>query len=65
MAIKIKSSDVKKVAAGFGVGVATTVLADKLVIPAVKKTIKEKKAAKATVDVNVNKTVDETKSGDE
>lgn len=65
MAIKIKSSDVKKVAAGFGVGVATTVLADKLVIPAVKKTIKEKKAAKATVDVNVNKTTDETKSVDE
>lgn len=65
MAIKIKSSDVKKVAAGFGIGVATTVLADKLVIPAVKKTIKEKKVAKATVDVNINKTNDETKSGDE
>ena len=65
MAIKIKSSDVKKVATVFDVGVATTIISDKLVIPAVKKTIKEKKAAKATVDVNVNKSNDKTTSDDE
>lgn len=51
---KFKSSDIKKVGIGFGVGVATTIVTDKLVIPAVKKGIANKKAAKATVDVNVN-----------
>ena len=61
---KFKSSDIKKVGIGFGVGVATTIVTDKLVIPAVKKGIanKKAKAAKATVDVNVNSTT-ETNSG--
>ena len=40
------------VGCGFGVGVATTILTDKLIVPAVKKSIEKKKAAKATVDVN-------------
>lgn len=48
---KIKKSDVIKVAAGVGIGVAGTLATEKLVVPAIKKKV----AAKATVDVNINK----------
>ena len=54
MAIKIKKSDVIKITAGIGVGVAGTLATEKLVVPVIKKKIAAKKAAKATVDVNVN-----------
>ena len=54
---KIKKSDVIKVTAGVGIGVAGTLATEKLVIPAIKKKVAAKKAAKvsATVDVNINK----------
>lgn len=54
---KIKKSDVIKVTAGVGIGVAGTLATEKLVIPAIKKKVAVKKAAKAsaTVDVNINK----------
>jgi hypothetical protein len=52
---KIKKSDVIKVAAGVGIGVAGTLATEKLVVPAIKKKVAAKKAAKATVDVNINK----------
>ena len=57
MAMKIKKSDVVKVVAGIGVGVAGTIATEKLVIPAIKKQVAAKKAAKAsaTVDLNINK----------
>ena len=57
MAMKIKKSDVIKVVAGVGVGVAGTLTTEKLVVPAIKKKVAAKKAAKvsATVDVNINK----------
>lgn len=57
MAIKIKKSDVIKVTAGVGIGVAGTLATEKLVVPAIKKRVAAKKAAKvsATVDVNINK----------
>lgn len=61
MAIKIKKSDVIKITAGIGVGVAGTLTTEKLVVPAIKKRVAAKKAAKATVDVNVNA----NNSGDE
>ena len=54
---KIKKSDVIKVTAGVGIGIAGTLATEKLVVPAIKKKIAAKKAAKvsATVDVNINK----------
>lgn len=55
---KIKKSDVIKVTAGIGIGVAGTIATEKLVVPAIKKRVAAKKAAKAaaaTVDVNINK----------
>ena len=54
---KIKKSDVIKVTAGVGIGIAGTLATEKLVVPAIKKKVAAKKAAKvsATVDVNVNK----------
>ena len=52
---KIKKSDVIKVAVGVGIGVAGTLATEKLVVPAIKKKVAAKKAAKATVDVNINK----------
>lgn len=54
---KIKKSDVIKVTAGIGIGVAGTLATEKLVVPAIKKKVAAKKAAKvsATVDVNINK----------
>ena len=54
---KIKKSDVIKVTAGVGIGVAGTLATEKLVVPAIKKRVAAKKAAKAsaTVDVNINK----------
>lgn len=54
---KIKKSDVIKVAAGVGIGVAGTLATEKLVVPAIKKKVAAKKTAKAsaTVDVNINK----------
>ena len=57
MAIKIKKSDVIKITAGIGVGVAGTIATERLVVPAIKKKAASKKAAKvsATVDVNINK----------
>ena len=56
MAMKIKKSDVIKVVAGVGVGVAGTLTTEKLVVPAIKKKVAAKKSAKAaTVDVNINK----------
>ena len=57
MAIKIKKSDVIKITAGVGIGVAGTLATEKLVVPAIKKRVAAKKAAKAsaTVDVNINK----------
>ena len=57
MAIKIKKSDVIKITAGIGIGVAGTIATEKLVVPAIKKKVAAKKAAKAsaTVDVNINK----------
>ena len=57
MAMKIKKSDVIKVVAGVGVGVAGTKKTKKLVVPAIKKKVAAKKAAKvsATVDIQVNK----------
>ena len=57
MSMKIKKSDVIKVVAGVGVGVAGTLTTEKLVVPAIKKKVAAKKAAKvsATVDVNINK----------
>lgn len=57
MAMKIKKSDVVKVVAGIGVGVAGTIATEKLVIPAIKKQVAAKKATKAsaTVDVSINK----------
>ena len=63
MAIKIKKSDVIKVTAGVGIGIAGTLATEKLVVPAIKKRVAAKKAAKvsATVDVNVNA----NNSGDE
>ena len=61
MAIKIKKSDVIKITAGIGVGVAGTLTTEKLVVPVIKKRVAAKKAAKATVDVNVNA----NNSGDE
>lgn len=61
MAIKIKKSDVIKIATGVGVGVAGTLATEKLIVPAIKKKVAAKKAAKATVDVNINA----NNSGDE
>ena len=58
---KIKKSDVIKITAGVGIGVAGTLATEKLVVPAIKKRVAAKKAAKATVDVNVNA----NNSGDE
>lgn len=57
MAMKIKKGDVIKVATGVGIGVAGTLVTEKLVVPAIKKKVAAKKAAKvsATVDVNINK----------
>lgn len=57
MAIKIKKSDVIKVTAGVGIGIAGTLATEKLVVPAIKKRVSSKKATKAsaTVDVNINK----------
>ena len=57
MAMKIKKGDVIKVATGVGIGVAGTLVSEKLVVPAIKKKVAAKKAAKAsaTVDVNINK----------
>ena len=57
MAMKIKKSDVIKVTAGVGIGIAGTLATEKLVVPAIKKKVAAKKAAKAsaTVDVNINK----------
>lgn len=54
---KIKKSDVIKITAGIGVGVAGTLVTEKLVVPAIKKRAAAKKATKAsaTVDVNINK----------
>ena len=54
---KIKKSDIIKVTAGVGIGVAGTLVTEKLVVPAIKKKVAAKKAAKAsaTVDVNINK----------
>ena len=55
---KIKKSDVIKITAGIGIGVAGTLATEKLVVPAIKKKVAAKKAAKAsatTVDVNINK----------
>ena len=54
---KIKKSDVIKITAGIGVGVAGTLATEKLVVPAIKKKVAAKKASKAsaTVDVNINK----------
>ena len=52
---KIKKSDVIKVTAGIGIGVAGTLATEKLIVPAIKKKVAAKKAAKATVDVNINK----------
>ena len=54
---KIKKSDVIKVTAGVGIGIAGTLATEKLVVPAIKKKEAAKKAAKAsaTVDVNINK----------
>ena len=54
---KIKKSDVIKVTAGVGIGIAGTLATEKLVVPAIKKKVAAKKAAKAsaTVDVNINK----------
>ena len=54
---KIKKSDVIKITAGVGIGVAGTLATEKLVVPAIKKKVAAKKAAKAsaTVDVNINK----------
>ena len=52
---KIKKSDVIKVAVGVGIGVAGTLATEKLVVPAIKKKVAAKKAAKATVDVNIDK----------
>ena len=57
MAMKIKKGDVIKVATGVGIGVACTLVTEKLVVPVIKKKVAAKKAAKvsATVDVNINK----------
>ena len=54
---KIKKSDVIKVTAGVGIGIAGTLATEKLVVPAIKKKVAAKKAAKvsAIVDVNINK----------
>ena len=54
---KIKKSDVIKVTAGVGIGIAGTLATEKLVVPAIKKRVAAKKASKvsATVDVNINK----------
>ena len=54
---KIKKSDVIKVTAGVGIGIAGTLATEKLVVPAIKKKVAAKKAAKvsATVDIQVNK----------
>ena len=54
---KIKKSDVIKITAGIGIGIAGTLATEKLVVPAIKKKVAAKKAAKAsaTVDVNINK----------
>ena len=54
---KIKKSDVIKVTAGVGIGIAGTLATEKLVVPAIKKKVAAKKAAKAsaTIDVNINK----------
>ena len=54
---KIKKSDVIKVTAGVGIGIAGTLATEKLVVPAIKKKVAAKKAAKAsaTVDININK----------
>lgn len=54
---KIKKSDVIKVTAGVGIGIAGTLATEKLVVPAIKKRAAAKKATKAsaTVDVNINK----------
>ena len=54
---KIKKSDVIKVTAGVGIGIAGTLATEKLIVPAIKKKVAAKKAAKAsaTVDVNINK----------
>lgn len=54
---KIKKSDVIKITAGIGIGVAGTLTTEKLIVPAIKKKVVAKKAAKAsaTVDVNINK----------
>ena len=53
----IKKSDVIKITTGIGVGVAGTLVTEKLLVPAIKKKVAAKKAAKAsaTVDVNINK----------
>ena len=57
MAIKIKKSDVIKITAGIGIGVAGTIATERLVVPSFKKRVASKKSSKvsATVDVNINK----------
>ena len=57
---KIKKSDVIKITAGIGIGVAGTLATEKLVVPAIKKKVAAKNATKAsaTVDVNINKAND-------
>lgn len=54
MANKIKKSDLIKVGVGFGAGVTTALIGDKLVIPAIKKAAAEKKAKKAVATANAN-----------
>ena len=63
MAMKIKKGDVIKVATGVGIGVAGTLVTEKLVVPAIKKKVAAKKAAKvsATIDVNINKNNSDSK----
>ena len=51
---KITKSDVIKVGIGFGAGVTTAIIGDKLVVPAIKKAVANKKAKKATVNANLN-----------
>lgn len=58
---KITKSDVIKVGIGFGAGVTTAIIGDKLVVPAIKKAVANKKAKKATVNANLNNGSDEDK----
>lgn len=49
----VTKRDVRNVAIGFGAGTVSTLVVKEMVIPAVKKMVQKKKAAKATVDVNI------------